>query len=59
MPARVAIETSLRAAEAYKMLKELAECGHLEVRVCGDGLFYAFWEDNRRFAPGVHPAKIQ
>ena len=43
-PARAAIETSLTVAEADKMLKELAEGGHLEVRVRGGGLFYALWE---------------
>jgi hypothetical protein len=43
-PARAAIETSLTVAEADKMLKELTEGGHLEVRVRGGGLFYALWE---------------
>ena len=36
-PARAAMETSLTVAEADKMLKELAEGGHLEVRVRGGG----------------------
>jgi hypothetical protein len=43
-PARAAMETSLTVAEADAMLKELAEGGHLEVRVRGGGLFYALWE---------------
>jgi hypothetical protein len=45
-PARAAMETSLTVAEADKMLKELAEGGHLEVRVRGGGLFYALWEQD-------------
>lgn len=36
--------TSLTVAEADRMLKELAESGHLEVRVRGGGLSYALWE---------------
>lgn len=43
-PARAAVETSLSVAEADRMLKELAEGGHLQVRVRGGGLFYALWE---------------
>lgn len=43
-PARAAMETSLTVAEADKKLKELAEGGHLDVRVRGGGLFYALWE---------------
>ena len=43
-PARAAMETTLTVAEADRMLKELAEGGHLEVRVRGGGLFYALWE---------------
>ena len=43
-PARAAMETSLTVAEADKMLKKLAEGGHLDVRVRGGGLFYALWE---------------
>lgn len=43
-PARAAMETSLTVAEADRMLKELAEGGHLEVRVRGGGLFYALWK---------------
>ncbi len=43
-PAQAAMETSLTVAEADKMLGELAEGGHLEVRVRGGGLFYALWD---------------
>ena len=43
-PARAAMETSLTVAEVDRMLKELAEGGHLEVRARGGGLFYALWE---------------
>lgn len=43
-PARAAMETSLSVAEADEKLKELAEGGHLAVRVRGGGLFYALWE---------------
>ena len=43
-PAEAAMDTSLTVAEADKMLKELAEGGHLEVRVRGGGLFYSLWE---------------
>ena len=51
-PARAAMETSLSVAEADKMLKELAEGGHLDVRVRGGGLFYALWEsDGEEAAP--------
>jgi hypothetical protein len=40
---QVATETSLSVAEADRMLKELAEAGHLEVRARNGGLFYALW----------------
>ena len=43
-PAQAAMETSLTVAEADKMLGELAEGGHLDVRVRGGGIFYALWE---------------
>jgi hypothetical protein len=43
-PAMAAIETSLSVSEADRMLKMLAEDGHLEVRVRGGGLSYALWE---------------
>jgi hypothetical protein len=42
-PTRAAMETSLSVAEADGMLRELAEGGHLEVRVRGGALFYALW----------------
>ena len=38
------MDTSLTVAEADRMLKELAEGGHLAVRVRGGGLFYSLWE---------------
>ena len=37
-------ETSLSVDEADRRLSELAEAGHLEVRVRGGGIFYALWE---------------
>ena len=43
-PTRAAMETSLSVTEADRMLKELAEGGHLNVRVRGGGLFYSLWE---------------
>ena len=43
-PAQAAMETSLSVTEADTMLSELAEGGHLEVRVRGGGLFYSLWE---------------
>jgi hypothetical protein len=42
-PTEAAMETSLSVAEADMMLKELAEGGHLEVRVRGGGLSYSLW----------------
>jgi hypothetical protein len=42
-PTRAAMETSLSVAEADAMLRDLAEGGHLEVRVRGGALFYALW----------------
>ena len=44
-PARAAMETSLSVAEADGMLRELAEGGHLEVRIRGGGLYYGLWEE--------------
>lgn len=46
-PAQAAMETSLSVKEADGMLKELAEGGHLDVRVRGGGLFYALWDHGR------------
>jgi hypothetical protein len=43
-PAEAAMETSLSVTQADRMLKELAEGGHLDVRVRGGGLFYSLWE---------------
>lgn len=43
-PAQAAMETSLSVAEADEKLIELAEKGHLEVRVRGGGLFYSLWK---------------
>lgn len=43
-PAQAAMETSLTVSQADKMLGELAEGGHLRVRVRGGGLFYSLWE---------------
>jgi hypothetical protein len=40
-PAHAAVETSLSVKEADEMLKELAEGGHLEVRVRGGALSYS------------------
>jgi hypothetical protein len=42
-PAEAAMETSLSVAEADRILKELAEGGHLQVRVRGGGLSYSLW----------------
>lgn len=43
-PAQAAMETSLTVSQADGMLGELAEGGHLRVRVRGGGLFYSLWE---------------
>ncbi len=51
-PAQAAMETSLSVKEADGMLKELAEGGHLDVRVRGGGLFYALWDHDRGAAEG-------
>ena len=42
-PAQAAVETSLSVKEADRMLEELAEDGHLEVRVRGGTLSYSLW----------------
>ena len=47
-PVGAASETSLSVAESDSKLRELAEGGHLDVRVRGGGIFYALWEN----APG-------
>ncbi len=52
-PARAAMETSLTVAEADGMLRDLAEGGHLEVRVKGGSLSYALWEsEGAALGPG-------
>lgn len=43
-PVRAAVGTSLSVAEADRMLKKLAEGGHLKVRAYGGGLLYALWD---------------
>ena len=49
-PAQAAMNTTLTVSEADEMLKELAEGGHLDVRVRGGGLFYALWGYENREA---------
>ena len=46
-PAGAALQTSLSVSEAEGTLRELAEGGHLEVRVRGGGIFYKLWEVGR------------
>ena len=46
-PAQAAVETSLSVKEADEMLKELAEGGHLEVRVRGGALYYSLWDNEK------------
>ena len=52
-PAQAAVETSLSAKEADRMLKELAEGGHLEVRVHGGGLSYSPWDYAKEKERGI------
>ncbi|HEX6710567.1 MAG TPA: hypothetical protein VF068_09545 [Rubrobacter sp.] len=47
-PALAALETSLTVAEANRMLSELANSGHVEVRAHEGRLGYALWEQDRR-----------
>ncbi len=47
-PALAALETSLTVAEADRMLSDLAESGHVEVRAHDGRLGYALWEHDRR-----------
>jgi hypothetical protein len=47
-PALAALETSLGVAEADRMLSDLAESGHVEVRAREGRLAYALWEHDRR-----------
>ena len=53
-PTRAAMETSLSVAEADRMLRELTENGHLEVRVRGGALFYALWARAAALEAGAH-----
>ncbi|MGH3107828.1 MAG: hypothetical protein ACRDN7_04425, partial [Rubrobacter sp.] len=46
--ALAALETSLTVAEADRMLSDLAESGHVEVRAHEGWLGYALWERDRR-----------
>lgn len=46
--AGAATVTSLSVDEADRRLGELAEAGHLEVRVRGGGIFYALWDAEER-----------
>jgi hypothetical protein len=52
------METSLSVTQADAMLRELAQAGHLEVRVRGGDLFYAFWEDPSPTVTHPRPAEI-
>ena len=47
-PALAAMETSLTVSEADRMLSELAQKGHLEVRAVGGGLRFALPNPNRQ-----------
>jgi len=47
-PALAALETSLSVAEADRMLSDLAENGHVEVRAHDGRLGYALWEHDQR-----------
>jgi hypothetical protein len=47
-PALAALDTSLSVAEADRMLSDLAESGHVEVRAHEGRLVYALWEHDRR-----------
>lgn len=47
-PALAALETSLTVAEADRMLSDLANSGHVEVRAHEGRLGYALWERDRR-----------
>jgi hypothetical protein len=43
----------MTVAEVDRRLKELAEGGHLEIRVRGGAIFYALWEAEERRIEGV------
>ena len=51
--ATVAAGTSMTVDEADRRLRELAEGGHLEIRVRGGAIFYALWEVPERRIEGV------
>lgn len=51
-PAQAAVETSLTVRETDRMFKQLAEGGHLEIRVRGGTLSYSLWEHERRSGKG-------
>src|ERR687893_224619 len=51
--AAAAVETSMTVAEVDRRLRELAEGGHLELRVRGGAIFYALWEAEGRRIEGV------
>jgi len=51
--AAVAARTSMTVAEADGRLGELAEGGHLEIRVRGGAIFYALWGTEERRIEGV------
>ncbi len=52
-PAQAAVETSLSVREADEMLRELAEGGHLEIRVRGGALSYSLWDHERDEEKGI------
>jgi hypothetical protein len=52
-PAQAAVETSLTVKEADEMLKELAEGGHLEIRVHGGALSYSLWGHEKDEERGI------
>lgn len=56
-PTRAAMETSLSVSEADRMLRELAENGHLEVRVRGGALLYALWARPGALRGGEDPSE--
>ena len=50
---QVAVQTSLSVREADEMLKELAEGGHLEIRVRGGSLSYSLWSHEKDEERGI------
>ena len=52
-PAQAAVETSLSVREAERMLKELAEDSHLEVRVRGGALSCSLWDYEKCVEKGI------